>query len=317
MKDKKPLTWIPLFIDKHLFGSTRYELDPAERSVWIDLLAFSGKDNGHIRANEGVPYHLRQLAGIFNVPEDLLKQTIEKCIKYGKIKILKDDTMYLPSWENYRLSDRHIRRLKDTMSDKTDIMSDEPDAKSIEREEKERENRRVKINAEQEMQIHKLLINVKGIGEKQSTSVIHYIRELSIEFPDLDYVEEMQKKCSWWIDNPLNKKSNVHLQIRNWFAIAQKRIDESRSQDRVGSPNYLRKKTKNAEFEEHRKELEDYLRNEKKQSDDGIDYSDSDIRSIMNSAEMFYNRLKLEWYETDLKPEHFFKLLKRELEKRK
>lgn len=129
MKDKKPLDWIPLFIDKHLFGSTRLELKPDERSVWTDLLVLAGKDDGHIRANEGVPYINSQLAGLLVIPEELLERTIKKCTskKIKKIKFLKDGTMYLPSWEEYKLSPRHMRRFEvvagkgDTMAGKGDI----------------------------------------------------------------------------------------------------------------------------------------------------------------------------------------------------
>lgn len=317
MKDKKPLTWIPLFIDKHLFGSTRYELDPAERSVWTDLLAFSGKDNGHIRANEGVPYPLAQLAGIFLVPEELLKRTIRKCIKYGKIEILKDKTMYLPSWNIYRLSDRHIRRVDDEMSAKPDTMSAKPDAKSIDRIENrksiEREEEvKINIHAEQIMQIQKLLIEVKGIGKEKASAITKYIVELSAEFPDLDCVEQMQKKCAWWIDNPLNKKSNIHLQIRNWFLIAQKHIDEAKQQHSVGSESYLRKQEKNPEFEQHRDGFTTYLRDIEKKSP-------TDIRFIMDSAEMFFDTLKAEWHRrnpTKRTSRTFFELLKKELHKK-
>lgn len=318
MKDKKPLTWIPVYIDKHLFGSTRQELEPDERSVWMDLLVFSGKDDGHIRANEGVPYPNAQLAGIFLVPEDLLNRTIKKCIKYGKIKILKDGTMYLPSWKNYRLSDRHVRRLASEMSAQEDMMSKKRDTKSIERVENRKsiereEGKKINLHAEQIMKIHDLLINVKGIGKEKSSSIVKYIVELSAEFPDLDCVEQMQKKCAWWIDNPLNKKSNIHLQIRNWFLIAQKRIDESKQQDRVGS-GYLRKQPKNPEFEEYRESFVKYLKITEKKSE-------TDVRFIISSAEMFFDRLKLEWYGMErkqriLRPESFFKLLKRELHKK-
>lgn len=146
MKDKKPLDWIPLFIDKHLFGSTRLELEPDERSVWTDLLVLSGKDDGYIRANEGVPYINSQLAGLLVIPEELLERTIKKCTskEIKKIIFLKDGTMYLLSWEEYKLSPRHMRRFevvagkRDTMAGKADIHRKVED--TIERDiEKERD----------------------------------------------------------------------------------------------------------------------------------------------------------------------------------
>jgi len=177
MKDKKPLMWIPIYIDKHLFGSTRQELEPDERSVWMDLLVFSGKDDGHVRANEGVPYPNAQLAGIFLVPEELLNRTIKKCIKYGKINILKDKTMYLPSWKTYPLSDRHIRRLKDAMSAKPDMMSAKPDAKR--REEKNREEN-INIYIEEFNEFWEIY-NLK-IAKQDAEKAFKALRKKDIEF---------------------------------------------------------------------------------------------------------------------------------------
>lgn len=127
MKDKKPLDWIPIYIDKHIFGSTRLELEPDERSVWQDLLILSGKDNGHIRANEGVPYPLEQLSGLFVVKMELLKRTIKKCSskEVGKIEIQEDGTMYLPSYPTYKLSARHKRRFESEIREENKEDEDE------------------------------------------------------------------------------------------------------------------------------------------------------------------------------------------------
>lgn len=68
MKSKdSALMWIPLWVDKWLWGSTRIELEPDERSVWVDLMALAAKDDGYIRANVGVPYAHQQLAGMLCV----------------------------------------------------------------------------------------------------------------------------------------------------------------------------------------------------------------------------------------------------------
>ena len=133
MTDKKGLDWIPLWVDKHLHGSTRLELEPDERSVWIDLLVLSAKHGGYVRANEGVPYLNSQLAGMLVIPLELLERTIKKCIKHGKIIKKKDGTLYLPSWDEYKLSPRHKRRFE-AKSDKSDTMTESKD--TIEREEK-------------------------------------------------------------------------------------------------------------------------------------------------------------------------------------
>jgi hypothetical protein len=110
MKSKNSLPWIPLWVDKWLFGSTRIELKPDERSVWVDFMVLSAKDGGFIRANEGVPYGKEQLAGMLCVDVELLWRTVERCKEVGKIVEQKDGTFWLPSWEQYKISPRHQRR---------------------------------------------------------------------------------------------------------------------------------------------------------------------------------------------------------------
>lgn len=110
MKSRVTPPWIPLWIDKWLFGSTRIELKPDERSVWVDLMVLSAKDRGFIRANEGVPYGFQQLAGMLCIDVELLLRTVEKCKDVGKVVEQAYHTFYLPSWEEYKLSPRHQRR---------------------------------------------------------------------------------------------------------------------------------------------------------------------------------------------------------------
>jgi hypothetical protein len=115
---KKPLRWVPLYIDSWLFGSTRLELNLEQRAIWIDLLALAGKDQGFIRANENMPYPIEQLAGLLRVPTDLLKQTIKRCIETKKLTENPNGTLYVTTWENYKLTPQYIRRLKEEGSKK-------------------------------------------------------------------------------------------------------------------------------------------------------------------------------------------------------
>jgi len=92
-------------------GSTRWELDPAERSVFIDLLCVAGGDDGFIRANPTMAYSLQYLAWIFHAPLELVERTVEKCIKVGKIHRLEDGILYISSWDDYKLDPRRKREL--------------------------------------------------------------------------------------------------------------------------------------------------------------------------------------------------------------
>jgi hypothetical protein len=111
---KRPLNWIPLWVDPWLVGSTRLELTLEQRGVWIDLLALAAKDSGFIRANEVVPYPLDQLASLLRVPEPVLQETIARCIETSKLERLSDGTLYVVSWAKYSLTGRYRRRLAAT-----------------------------------------------------------------------------------------------------------------------------------------------------------------------------------------------------------
>ena len=114
MKSKDgALKWIPLYVDKWLWGSTRIELGPDERGVWVDLMALAGKDDGYIRANEGVPYASQQLAGMLCISIELLERTIEKCKRVGKLIEHENHTLYITNWREYKLSKRHQRRFEE------------------------------------------------------------------------------------------------------------------------------------------------------------------------------------------------------------
>jgi len=127
MRNKIAPNWFPFWIDKWLFGSTRLELSPAERGIFIDLMALAQKDGGYIRANTGVPYRLEQLAGFLCLDKALLEKTIERCIEVGKLERLGDGTLRLVSFEKYITSERHRRRLNaDMMAEKADAMSSQP-----------------------------------------------------------------------------------------------------------------------------------------------------------------------------------------------
>lgn len=134
MKSKTDsIQWIPLWVDKWIFGTTRIELEPDKRSVWVDFMAVAAKDHGFIRANVGVAYPPQQLSGLLCITEELLLRTIEKCIKVGKVcKCENGGGYYLPSWGEYALSERHKRRFKEkieqiqALSAKTDMVVKKP-----------------------------------------------------------------------------------------------------------------------------------------------------------------------------------------------
>ena len=115
MKKRKGDDWFPFWIDKWIFGSTRDELTVEQCAVWVDFLALSYKDDGYIRANEGIPYPIKRLAGLLNRSEELIQQTIDRCLEKeaNKLRLDPDGTLYVISHPEYELSGRHKRRLSE------------------------------------------------------------------------------------------------------------------------------------------------------------------------------------------------------------
>lgn len=100
----RKVKWIKLHIDPWLWGSTRTELTPAERAVWIDLLALAGvnNDNGIILADEAsLPRRLM-------VPKALFDRTIKRCIEVEKLSRNKDGQLVVVNYNRYQVSDYEV-----------------------------------------------------------------------------------------------------------------------------------------------------------------------------------------------------------------
>ncbi|MFC2160138.1 hypothetical protein ACFLRX_00635 [Acidobacteriota bacterium] len=84
MKKTKQKTWIKMYPEKWIFGSTREELTNAERAVWMDFLALAALNDppGEIEFITE-----RRLANQLNISPKLLNSTIKKATHYGKIVI--------------------------------------------------------------------------------------------------------------------------------------------------------------------------------------------------------------------------------------
>ncbi len=100
---------------------------------------------------------------------------------------------------------------------------------------------------------------------------IIYVANLCAEFPELDHEAELKRKMAWWIDHPITRKSNVCLQIRNWFLIARERVEERHAQARVGSVGRQPEPHSPADQAAFEKFRADYMRVHYLESVDDID----------------------------------------------
>ena len=80
--------WIKLWVAESLRGTTRFEFTAEERGVWYDLLAMAGdcREDGFIAPGQDKGYPLEWIAGTLNIPLELLKRAIDKCVKSGRIE---------------------------------------------------------------------------------------------------------------------------------------------------------------------------------------------------------------------------------------
>ncbi len=114
MRGDSKRAWVKLHINGMLNGSVRYQLEPAERSVWIDLLCFAGLGvvPGSIGDSDRRPYPHSFLANRFNIPLDLLENTIIKCIDEGRIK---EDShgIHIQNWSSYQSEYQRQKKSRD------------------------------------------------------------------------------------------------------------------------------------------------------------------------------------------------------------
>jgi DnaD/phage-associated family protein len=78
---KRPMYWLKLHTKGWLRGSIRFDLTPAERSVFLDLVALARESRNPpwVQANETTPYRHDWLASTLNIDLDLLESTLRKC----------------------------------------------------------------------------------------------------------------------------------------------------------------------------------------------------------------------------------------------
>jgi hypothetical protein len=92
-------------INGNLFGGIKYDLTPAELSIWYRLMAIAkiSSEEGTILKTE---WNTESLIAILNIQSyggvELLNSTIEKLVARDTIKILSDGSYLIPKWHEYQ-----------------------------------------------------------------------------------------------------------------------------------------------------------------------------------------------------------------------
>lgn|SRR3990167_4559628 len=99
---KRP--WVKFWVNECLDGTVREELEPAERGVWYDLIIYSARCRtaGIISANESQAIARQRLAGILNIPVELLERTLNKAVEQKRIKIDNQGLIHILNWYKYQ-----------------------------------------------------------------------------------------------------------------------------------------------------------------------------------------------------------------------
>ena len=117
-----PSKWFKLYPVQWLTGTIRFEYDPAERAVFIDLLSKAAVNDppGEVKF-----MNYKQLAANFQVPVEVLESTIEKGIKYEKFKYKKsrkkhEKILKVVNWAKYQSEYLRQKPYRKTQSDRTE-----------------------------------------------------------------------------------------------------------------------------------------------------------------------------------------------------
>ncbi len=103
MRGQVRLTWVKIHISGWLHGSIRWQLNPAERGVWADLIVLAGQclQGGRICDNDGRAFPFDFLADQLHIPLELLEATIAKCKEEGRIEVT-DGVIIITNWKAYQ-----------------------------------------------------------------------------------------------------------------------------------------------------------------------------------------------------------------------
>ncbi len=95
--------WVKLHITGWLHGSVRWQLEPAERATFADLICMAGEcgKDGEICDNDGRAFPRAFIANQLNITEDLLECTIAKCEDEGRLSD-KDGVIFITNWKAYQ-----------------------------------------------------------------------------------------------------------------------------------------------------------------------------------------------------------------------
>jgi hypothetical protein len=223
------MQWFKIHAQRWFLGSTRFELSPEQRSVWIDTLARASLNDP---PGEFSYYSLDQLAVQFQVPIELLKISLKRFIKVQKIKHNgKEKFIKISNWAKYQSEyerqkpyrkgkspqESHCNKVTPKVVTKLPLEERRGEEEKI-REEVEGEEREIKEGeiSTSKLQFFKLLRSFPSypFQEEEDSSVFDHLKGR------IDIIKQTKRKILWWQKNPqalLSKKKSPRQQLIEFF----------------------------------------------------------------------------------------------------
>lgn len=226
----EPRVW--LYTEHWIFGSSRSELEPDERSVWIDFLCLGIVGMGKVDIT-----YPEQVAGQLRISLELFERSLIKFEKYGKIlkktkKSEKKTYAFILNWKRYQPDYLHARPLKSTKKTRSakGTLSDAHVAHREERMEGDGiEGNKMEGDGigqdESEDHPKKIFLNILREFSKSHLYPFnedddgHMFDYYSKESPDVNLIEELRKKLRRWEERPeeLRGANDPRTKLFEWF----------------------------------------------------------------------------------------------------
>ena len=105
------MKWVKFDIEGCISGSIRFDLTPAERSVWYELILLAGKSRnpGIVQASSEIAYPLQFIANQLRISKSLLNSTIRKCQDEGRLVVDKSG-IHITNWSRYQSDSERLKK---------------------------------------------------------------------------------------------------------------------------------------------------------------------------------------------------------------
>lgn len=256
-RQSRASTHIKFFAEKYLWGSTKTELLPDERSVWLDFLCLGPMNFGVIEI-----YSRDNLAQQLVISRELLDRSIKKFIKFGKVKRKyskreKKEILIILNWSRFQADyltkkakkltsyEKKARIIKEGKSDAEnqpilkerkgeEIKSEDISLKEIRGDDSRNPESPNSINSEVSSPLHS---NSDSFSEREITKKDQFLSMLKVcrdypfdeakdallfditvtECPKISIIKQTEKKIAWWRNHPDALRANPREQLQKWF----------------------------------------------------------------------------------------------------